>query len=263
MIKILYAVLVLGILGGVFGALLAIASKIFRVEVDPKQEKVRACLAGANCGGCGFPGCDGYAAAVARGDAPTNKCVAGGEEAAKKIAEIMGVSADAAEKTLAFVPCSGCEGVAEARFNYDGPQDCHSAMLFGGKSNKLCTYACVGLGSCVKACKFGAMHIENGVAKVDRTKCVGCGACAEVCPKKLITMLPEKELTAVACSSKDKGAQVMKLCKAGCIGCGKCVRECSAGAITLTDNLAHIDPAKCTRCGHCVETCPRKIIKQF
>ncbi len=260
MIKILYAILVLGVLGGIFGALLAVASKIFHVEVDPKQEQVRACLAGANCGGCGFPGCDGYAAAVAKGEAPTNKCVAGGEEAAKKIAEIMGVSADAAEKQMAFVPCSGCTDVAEARFNYEGPRDCRAAMLFGGKSNKLCTYACIGFGNCVKACQFGAMHIENGVAKVDRSKCVGCGACAEVCPKSIITMIPEKQLSAVACSNKDKGALVMKMCKLGCIGCGKCVRECPAGAITLSDNLAHIDPAKCTQCGHCIEVCPRKII---
>ena len=260
MIKILYAVLVLGALGGIFGALLAVASKIFHVDVDPKQEQVRACLAGANCGGCGYPGCDGYAAAVAKGEAPTNKCVAGGEEAAKKIAEIMGVSADAAEKQMAFVPCSGCKDVAEVRFNYEGPQDCRAAMLFGGKSSKLCTYACIGFGNCVKACRFGAMHIENGVAKVDRSKCVGCGACAEVCPKSIITMIPEKQLSAVACSNKDKGAQVMKMCKVGCIGCGKCARECPAGAITLSDNLAHIDPAKCTQCGHCVEVCPRKII---
>ena len=261
MIKILYAVLVLGALGGIFGALLAVASKIFHVEVDPKQEQVRACLAGANCGGCGFPGCDGYAAAVAKGEAPVNKCVAGGEEAAKKIAEIMGVSADTAEKKLAFVPCSGCEGVAEARFHYTGPQDCRAAMLFGGKSNKLCTYACIGLGNCVRACPFGAMQLENGVAKVDRTKCVGCGACAEACPKSIITLLSEKQLSAVACSSRDKGAQVMKICKAGCIGCGKCVRECPAGAVTLTDNLARIDPDKCTQCGHCAEICPRKIIR--
>ena len=263
MIKILYAVLVLGALGGIFGALLAVASKIFHVDVDPKQEQVRACLAGANCGGCGYPGCDGYAAAVAKGEAPTNKCVAGGEEAAKKIAGIMGVSADAAEKLVAFVPCSGCEGVAEVRFNYEGPQDCRSAMLFGGKSNKLCTYACIGYGNCVKACQFGAMHIENGVAKVDGKKCVGCGACANTCPKSIITMIPEKQRYAVGCSNKDKGAQVMKICKVGCIGCKKCERECPNGAVTVTDNLAHIDYSKCTGCGHCAEVCPRHIIADF
>ena len=113
--SILLAIAVLGALGAVFGALLAYASKIFHVEVDPKQEEVRACLAGANCGGCGYPGCDGYAAAVARGEAPTNKCVAGGAEAAAKIAEIMGVSGADVEKMVAFVPCSGIAGHAEMR----------------------------------------------------------------------------------------------------------------------------------------------------
>ena len=263
MIKILYAVLVLGALGGLFGALLAFASKIFHVEVDPKQEAVRACLAGANCGGCGYPGCDGYAAAVAAGKAPTNKCVAGGEEAAQKISEIMGVSADAVEKMTAFVGCSGCEGVAERRFNYTGPQDCRAAMLFGGKSNKLCTYACIGMGNCVKACQFGAMEIVNGVAKVNRDKCVGCGACADTCPKSIITMIPKKQNVIVACSNKDKGAQVMKMCKAGCIGCGKCTRECPADAITVVDNLARIDFSKCVSCGHCKDICPRHIIEDL
>ncbi len=187
MTTILLSIAVLGVLGAVFGAILAFAAKIFYVEVDPKQEQVRECLAGANCGGCGYPGCDGYAAAVAKGEAPTNKCVAGGAEAAAKIAEIMGVSAGAAEKMVAFVPCSGAEGVAEKRFNYNGPQDCQAAMLFGGKSNKLCTFACIGLGNCVRACQFDAMHIVNGVAKVDRDKCVGCGHCADICPRHIIT----------------------------------------------------------------------------
>ena len=166
---ILEGIAVLGIMGAVFGALLAFAAKIFHVEVDPKQEAVRECLAGANCGGCGYPGCDGYAAAVAAGQAPVNCCVAGGQEAADKIAAIMGVSAGAEEKMVAFVPCSGAEGVAVKRFNYKGPQDCQAAMLFGGKSNKECRFACIGLGNCARACKFGAMHIVNGVAKVDRT----------------------------------------------------------------------------------------------
>ena len=136
---ILEGIAVLGIMGAVFGALLAFAAKIFHVEVDPKQEAVRECLAGANCGGCGYPGCDGYAAAVAAGQAPVNCCVAGGQEAADKIAAIMGVSAGAEEKMVAFVPCSGAEGVAVKRFNYKGPQDCQAAMLFGGKSNDFIT----------------------------------------------------------------------------------------------------------------------------
>ena len=222
MTTILLSIAVLGVLGAVFGAILAFAAKIFYVEVDPKQEQVRECLAGANCGGCGYPGCDGYAAAVAKGEAPTNKCVAGGAEAAAKIAEIMGVSAGAAEKMVAFVPCSGAEGVAEKRFNYNGPQDCQAAMLFGGKSNKLCTFACIGLGNCVKACQFDAMHIVNGVAKVDRDKCVGCGACVDTCPKSIVKLIPESQKIMPVCRNMDKGAQVMKICSAGCIGCMKC-----------------------------------------
>lgn len=260
---ILLSILVLGVLGAVFGALLAFASKIFHVDVDPKEAAVRECLAGANCGGCGFPGCDGYAAAVASGKAPTNRCVAGGAEAAAKIAEIMGTSAETAVKNVAFVPCSGYEGQAEARFNYSGPKDCRAAMLFGGRSNKLCSYACIGFGNCVKACHFDAIHVENGVAKVDRSACVGCGSCAEACPKSIITMIPETQLVMPACSSKDKGAAVMKICKNGCLGCMKCVRECPADAITVEDNLAKIDVSKCVSCGHCSDICPRKIISFF
>ncbi|MCR5665181.1 MAG: Fe-S cluster domain-containing protein [Oscillospiraceae bacterium] len=260
---ILKAILVLGLLGAVFGAVLAVASKVFHVEVDPKQEAVRAALAGANCGGCGYPGCDGYAAAVAKGEAPCNKCVAGGAATAAALAEIMGVSGEAAEPMVAFVPCSGVAGTAEPRFNYSGPQDCRAAMLFGGKSNKLCTFACIGLGNCERACRFDAMHVVDGVAKVDRTKCVGCGACAEACPKSIVKLIPASQKVMPACSSHDKGAALMKICKAGCIGCMKCQRECPSGAITVQDALAVIDVTKCTQCGHCAEICPRHIITKF
>lgn len=258
---VLFAVLVLGVLGGIFGALLTIASRIFHVETDPKQEKIRSCLAGANCGGCGYPGCDGYAAAVASGEADVSRCVAGGAETASALAEIMGVSAEGAEKKVAFVPCSGRDGHAQIRFNYSGPQDCRAAMLFGGQSSKICTFACLGLGNCTRACKFDAIHIKGGVALVDRDRCVGCGTCADVCPKSIIEMIPASQKTVVACSNKDKGAVVMKMCSAGCIGCMKCQRECEAGAITVTDNLAHIDVSKCTGCGHCAGICPRHIIE--
>ena len=195
---ILLSMLVLGALGGIFGALLAFASKIFYVEVDPKQAAVREVLAGANCGGCGYPGCDGYAAAVARGEAPCNKCVAGGAAVAEKVSEIMGVSADAADKMVAFVPCSGCEGVAEKRFNYTGPIDCQAAMLFGGKSNKLCTFACIGLGNCERACQFDAMHVVGGIAHVDRSKCVGCGAWSSSSPRACASTPPAPATTRAA-----------------------------------------------------------------
>ena len=263
MTTILYSILVLGALGAVFGAILAFAAKIFYVEVDPKQEAVRACLAGANCGGCGYPGCDGYAAAVAAGDAPTNRCVAAGPEAAEKIAAIMGVSGGTAEKMVAFVPCSGGDGHAQMRFNYSGPKDCRAAMLFGGKSNKTCTFACIGLGTCTHACQFDAIHVVEGVARVDRSKCVGCGACADVCPKSIIKLLPASQKVLPVCSNKDKGGVVMKMCDVGCIGCMRCQRECPAGAVTVTESLASIDPEKCTNCGHCAEICPRKIIKHM
>ena len=164
MITILKSILVLGVLGAIFGAVLAFAAKVFHVEVDPKVTAIREVLAGANCGGCGYPGCDGYAKAVAAGEAPCNKCVAGGAATAAAVAEIMGVAADAADKMVAFVPCSGSAEAAELRFHYTGPEDCRAAMLFGGKSSKLCTFACIGLGNCARACQFDAMHIENGVA---------------------------------------------------------------------------------------------------
>lgn len=263
MTTILLSILVLGVLGGLFGALLAVASKIFYVEVDPKQEAVRACLAGANCGGCGYPGCDGYAAAVAKGEAPTNRCVAGGAECAAAVAEIMGVSADASAKLVAFVPCSGTTGCALPRFNYNGPQDCRAAMLFGGKSNKMCTFACIGLGNCANACQFDAMHVVDGVAKVDRDKCVGCGACVDACPKSIVKLIPESQRVMVGCGSKARGKDVTKACTVGCIACGKCARECPSEAITMIDNLPVVDFDKCIQCGHCVETCPRHIIKDL
>ena len=261
--KILLAMLVLGVLGGIFGGLLAFASKIFYVKVDPKQAAVREVLAGANCGGCGYPGCDGYAAAVAKGEAPCNRCVAGGAETAARVAEIMGAANDESAKMVAFVPCSGCEGVAEKRFNYTGPQDCQAAMLFGGKSNKLCTFACIGLGNCERACQFDAMHVINGIAHVDRSKCVGCGACVDTCPKNIVQLIPESLRIHPACSSHDKGGVVMKVCTAGCIGCMKCQRECPAGAIVVKDALAVVDPEKCIGCGKCAEVCPRHIITDF
>ena len=258
---IFVAVAVLGGLAAIFGLMLVVASKIFRVEADPKEAEVRACLAGANCGSCGYPGCDAYAAAVAKGEAEINCCGPGGTETAQKIANIMGLNNVETEAKKAFVGCSGVRGRVRMRFLYNGPWDCRAAMLFGGRGDKQCAYACVGLGSCVKACKFEAMYIEEGVAKVDREKCVGCGACVKACPKKIVKLIPESRRYAVACNSQDKGAVLMKLCDAGCIGCQKCKHTCPSDAIVFENNIARIDSKKCTNCGLCAEVCPRDIIR--
>ena len=261
--SIIVAAAVLSALSALFGAVLVIASRVFRVETDPKEAEIRACLAGANCGGCGYPGCDGYAAAVAKGEADCNCCVAGGSETAEKIAQIMGVSQSAAEKKYAHIMCSGSHGCVHKTFNYYGPRDCRAAMLFGNRGDKACSFACVGLGNCVKACQFGAMKISDGIAKVDRSKCVGCGACVDACPKKIVKLLPERQRYVPACSSEEKGAQVMKRCYVGCIGCMKCQKECPMQAITVENNLARIDYTKCVNCGHCAQVCPREIIKHI
>jgi len=259
--NILYAVLVLGVMGAVFAALLGVAAKVFAVEVDPREEAVLSCLAGANCGGCGYPGCSGYAAAVVKGEAPTDKCGPGGAATAAKVAEIMGVAAGSTEKMIAFVPCSGSSENAALKFDYTGPKTCQAAMGYGGKGTKVCSFSCIGYGDCVKACKFGAMHVVDGVAKVDREKCVGCMACAEACPKHIIVKVPYSQNELVSCRSNDKGPAVTKACKVGCIGCMKCAKECPADAIKIENFLAHIDPAKCVGCGHCETVCPRHIIK--
>lgn len=258
--NVLNAVLVLGIMGAVFGAVLAVASKVFHVDVDEHITQVREVLPGANCGGCGYAGCDGYAAAVGKGEAPPDKCVVGGSAVAAKVAAIMGIETCPQEKMVAFVPCSGGDGVAKNFFDYEGPQDCVAAMRFGNKGLKECQFSCIGLGTCVRACQFDAMHLVNGVAEVDREKCVACKACVAACPKDIVKMVPYTQKVLVGCRSNDKGARVMKVCTAGCIGCMKCQKECPTGAIVVTNSLAEIDYSKCIGCGKCAEVCPRHII---
>ncbi len=259
--SLMYPVIVLGVMGGAFGLLLAIASKVFAVEVDEREELISAALPGANCGGCGFAGCGAYAAAVVAGNAPVNKCAVGGAEVAAQIAAIMGQEAGSMEKMVAFVRCSGTEGHRTTKFDYSGIDDCFAAMRLGGGQGPIdCVNGCIGLGNCVKACKFDAIHIVDGIAKVDRDKCVGCQACMGACPKKIIDMVPYAATVTVPCGSTAKGAVTRKQCDFGCIACKLCEKNCEFDAIHVVDNHAYIDYSKCTACGKCAEKCPRKII---
>ncbi len=257
---IIVSVIVLGVLGIAIGLLLGVAGKFFSVETDERVEQVRECLPGNNCGGCGYPGCDGLAESIVAGDAPVNGCPVGGAPVAEQIAEILGVEAEAGVKKVARVRCAGTCEQASVKYNYVGTMDCRQAAMVPGGGDKACAYGCLGLGSCVSVCQFGAISIQDGIAVVDKEKCVACGKCVETCPNHVITLEAYDTPYQVQCNSKDKGKDVMSVCKTGCIGCGLCVKQCEYDAITLENNLATIDPEKCQGCGACAEKCPKKII---
>ena len=257
--KILLPVLIFIGLGLLMGALLAIASKLFAVKKDEKAEAIKECLPGANCGGCGYSGCDAYAAAVSAGDAPVNKCSVGGAEAASKIAQIMGVDAGAQVRMRAQVMCSGTGEYAKKKYIYEGIDDCVAASKIGG-GDKMCKNGCIGLGTCVRACPFDAIVVENGVAAVDYSKCKGCGICVSACPKGIIKLIPFDAKHWVGCMSVDDGKNTRKVCDVGCISCKICQKNCPAGAINVDNFVASIDYDKCTGCDICTDKCPRHII---
>ncbi len=259
---VLSAAGVLGIMGLIFGILLAFASKFFYVHEDERKEKILECLPGANCGGCGFAGCAAFTDALLLGDAAINMCNVVGQQTADAIAQILGVETAAVEKKYARICCAGSSELAHTKYQYQGIADCvAAARLLEGHMQ--CRFGCLGFGSCAAVCKNGAIKIFDGVASVDVTLCGGCGECIDACPKHIIELVPEKAKFFVACSSQEKGIKTKKACLTGCIGCKLCEKNCPVGAITVTNNLAHIDYNKCTSCGICVEKCPVGIVRSI
>ena len=258
MVKILYAVAVLAVMGGVFGAVLAIASKVFAVKTDERLPKLTNALPGANCGGCGFAGCQAYAQAVIDGRAKIGLCAAGGAASAKKMSEIMGVEAVEVEKKVAMVKCRGQNHLQKGI--YEGISDCRSAMFVGGDGPSACPNGCLGFGTCMQVCKFDAIHVVNGAARVDADKCTGCMQCVETCPRKVIIPVTYNTDIVVACSNQERGANTRKVCDIGCVGCHLCEKICEYDAIHVVNNLATVDYSKCVSCGSCAAVCPRHLI---
>ncbi len=257
LIPILIAAAVIAVVSIIIGVLLGVLSEKFKVEENEKVSAVCECLAGSNCGACGYAGCDAYAEAVVlKGESPT-LCNAAN---IKKIGEIMGLNLENYKKTAAFVACSGSCARTVAEYEYFDELDCRVAYLAPKHGAKSCRYACCGLGTCAAVCPYDAIRIVDGLAIIDQTKCKACGKCVGVCPNNLISLRPVEGVYGVRCSSNAKGKEVTKGCQSGCIGCGICVKNCEFGAITMENNLAHIDPEKCTGCGKCAEKCPRKVI---
>ncbi len=260
-IGIITACILVGVVGLLIGILLGVADKFLAVKADERVIKIREALPGNNCGGCGFPGCDGLASAIAKGEASVAGCPVGGTKVAEEIGKIMGTSATVVRK-VAYIKCSGdCKKTSE-KFKYTGNMTCKDAALVPGNGPKSCEYGCLGYGSCISVCDNDAISIVNGIAVVDREKCLGCGKCAKECPKGLIEMVPYESYYLVACNSNEKGVNVKKSCSAGCIGCTLCTRDCPTDAITVSNFLAHIDVEKCCGCGLCADKCPQKVIQE-
>jgi len=257
-----FTVLTLCVIGILAAVVLYFVAQKFKVYEDPRIDAVEGMLPGANCGGCGYPGCRGLADALVKNDDISNLyCSVGGAETMQKIAAYLGKTATEREPEVAVVRCSGSCDKRPRTNIFDGAPSCAvEAALYGGET--ACSHGCLGKGDCVAACRFGALSIDpaTGLPVVDEALCTACGACVAACPKHIIE-LRKKGIKGrrvyVSCVNRDKGAIARKACAVACIGCGKCVRTCPFDAITLSDNLAYIDADKCKLCRKCVAECPQ------
>jgi Na+-translocating ferredoxin:NAD+ oxidoreductase RNF subunit RnfB len=264
---LIYTVLSLCVLGVFLAVVLYFVAQRFHVEEDPRIDEVEAMLPGANCGACGYPGCRGMAdALVVRDDISELYCPVGGASTMSAVAQFLGKAAAERDPEVAVVRCGGScalrDGVVvrERRNVFDGARSCAvEAATYAGETG--CSFGCLGQGDCVGVCAFDAiaMNPATGLPEVDEAKCTACAKCVKACPKRVIELRrkgPKSRRVFVSCVNKDKGAVARKACGVACLGCGKCVKVCTFEAITLENNLAYIDPAKCKLCRKCVSECP-------
>lgn len=260
--EIIVATLVISlILAVVLGFLLGIFKKMFHMDIDPTEANIRAALPGANCGACGYAGCDSLAGSIARGEAPVNACTVGGSAVAVEIGKIMGVDGSA-ETQVAVLLCQGTIDKCPPKAKYNGIKTCRATKL-SINGLKLCDWGCIGFGDCEVVCPFDAIHVlADGLPHVDYKKCTGCGLCVAECPQKILTRVPTSRKGSLAlCSNRNsRKAQVMKDCKTGCIKCGKCEKVCPKQCLKVINGIPVIDYNLCDSCGECVKNCPTKVL---
>lgn len=231
--SVVLSVIVLAVLGLLLGLGLAVATRVFAIETDPRIEHVDAALPQVNCGACGYAGCRAYAEAVVKEGVAVNLCIPGGLETARAVSRIMGVEFEETLPMRAYVHCQGGDKEAAKAFDYHGVADCGAALLVAG-GPKVCKYGCLGFRTCARVCPFGAITMsENALPLIDHVKCTGCGVCVRDCPVHVIELLPLGTEFVLACSNRDRGAAVKKMCSVGCISCMICAKVTPSGAISM------------------------------
>jgi RnfABCDGE-type electron transport complex B subunit len=251
----------------ILGSALGFFRKFFAVVEDPLKGSIRESLPGANCGACGYPGCDGYASALVEGSAAPNKCTVGGAAVADKVAALLGVDASSVESLAAVLACQGSKEHAPSKGEYTGLAQCRAAKIAVG-GNKLCAWGCLGFGDCVAVCQFGALSMgADGLPQINAALCTGCSLCAAECPQQLILTIPKRKegnpLPRALCSNRSTAKVLVKICKKACIKCELCVKNCPQKCIAMVNGIPEIDYSKCSICGTCVAKCPTKVLQNI
>ena len=258
---VLITIICLSLIALISAVILYFIAQKFKIFEDPKIDEVQALLPAVNCGGCGFAGCRNFAEALVKAkDFEGLNCPVGGAPVMGEVAKLLGKEAPVVEPLVAVLLCNGSPENRPHTSKYDGVSDCRIVnSLYIGETD--CSYGCLGLGDCVRACKFDAMHMntETGLPVIIDEKCVSCGACVKACPRNIIELRKKAKKDRKiydACSNCDKGGPARRACKVACIACNKCFNVCEFNAITIENNLAYIDAFKCTFCRKCVNECP-------
>lgn len=254
-------IVIMSAIGFLLGFGLALLARIMAVETDPKTEQILSVLPGANCGACGYPGCAGYAEAVAKNGADINLCSAAGQQMIAEIGNIVGRNAAAGKRYVAKIKCMGVKDSSALLYTFSGEDDCF-AVYSMYQGNRKCKYGCVGYGSCAKICPAGAIkRDESGRLYADSNACIGCRKCVTVCPAHVIEMVPADGGYYIACNSHDNAKTVREICGKGCLGCKACERLTGDASRICTDNcLAKIGYNSETDLSLAAAKCPGHVI---